>query len=158
MEERLSREEILSQLQIEHDRFAMTLARLTPEQMIEPGAVGFWSVKDVLASLIYWNVFTAQVIDAALRGQPIEHPLFSDHEITARTVEQHQWLDLNAVCAGFEATYNMVHKAVQDLPDEAFIQEVRIEAMWVDAIHMALANNTYGQWSIHEAQIREWLE
>ncbi len=158
MEERLSREEILSRLQSEYDRFTATLARLTPEQMLEPGAVGYWSVKDLLAHLVYWNVYPVEEIEAAVRGEAFEHPEGTGDEINARAVAQYQGFDLNAVCAAFETTYNTVYETVQQLPNEAFEPDNRIEQALDETIHGALANNTYEHWPIHEQQVREWIE
>ena len=40
---------ILSESAREHDALEQLLATLTPEQVVHPGIVGEWSVKDVLA-------------------------------------------------------------------------------------------------------------
>lgn len=158
MEARLPKSEILQRLEVEHKRLAATLARLTPEQMVEPGVVGYWSVKDVLAHLIYWNVYASSEMNAAVDGREFAHPLGTTDEINAQAVMQYSWLDLNTIRAGFETSFNNIREGVQKLPDSAFEPDNPIERALDETIHGALANNTYEHWPIHEQQIRDWIE
>ncbi len=47
--------EILAASRQEHDALEQLLAPLTPGQMMQPGIVGEWSAKDVLAHLTEWE-------------------------------------------------------------------------------------------------------
>ncbi len=158
MDDRPSRSEIIQRIETAHDRLAMTLVPFTPNQMLESGVVSYWSVKDVLAHLITWNVLSVFEIDAAVKGQPYEYPEETRDQINARAVEQHRGFNLMFVCAEFEASYTMLWETVQKLSDEAFQPGGRIEQALGDTINGALAKNTYEHWLIHEAQIRQWIE
>jgi hypothetical protein len=158
MEAQVGREEILRRLQTAHNGFEATLARLTPKQMLEPGVVGRWSVKDVLAHLVFWNAYPLAEIEAALNDESFEHPEGTTDEINERVVAQHRTATLQAVREDYEATYSRLVEMVKHLPDEAFQAGSQMERILEDTIHGVLANNTYEHWPIHAAQIREWIE
>lgn len=44
-------------------RFQAALDGLTDEQILEPGTMGEWSIKDVMAHLAYWDSETVSLID-----------------------------------------------------------------------------------------------
>lgn len=158
MEERLGRDEILRRLEIEHNRLMDTVYRLTLSQLAQPWVVGAWSVKDVLAHLVYWNVFVVQEIEAAVNEEAFEHPQGTTDEINARAVEQYRGFKPDVMVRMCDVTCGMVKTMMQNLPDDAFEPGNRIEQLLDETIHSALANNTYEHWPIHEAQIRAWLD
>ena len=47
--------QLLAESQQEYDALESFLAALTSEQMVQPGALGEWSPKDVLAHLYEWQ-------------------------------------------------------------------------------------------------------
>jgi hypothetical protein len=51
----LDKTTILAQIKTEHHKLEETLARLTLEQMEQPGVNGEWAVKDVLSHLLEWD-------------------------------------------------------------------------------------------------------
>lgn len=157
MEERLSRDEILQRLAIEQRRLLDTLARVKPEQQMQSGVVGLWSIKDVLAHLIFWNAFSLQELQAAVDGKLFAHPEGSGDEINARAVAAYADWSADSVQRAFEQSCHEVLDCVKHLPDAAFEAGSTIEQMLDETVHGALANNTYEHWPIHEAQIREWL-
>lgn len=157
MEERLSRDEILQRLAIEQRRLMDTLARVKPEQLTQPGVVGVWSVKEVLAHLIFWNAFSLQELQAAVDDKLFAHPEGTGDEINARAVAAYADWSAEAVQRAFEQSCHEVLDCVKHLPDAAFEVDSSIEQKLDETVHGALANNTYEHWPIHEAQIRAWL-
>jgi len=158
MEERLSRDEILRRLDLEHQRLMDTFDRLKPEQWLAAGAVGRWTAKDVLAHLVYWNRFPVEELQAALNGSSVAHPEGTGDEINARAVESFRDWTSEAVRSAFEHSYAELVDYVKTLPDKAFEADSLFEQALGDTIHGALANNTYEHWPVHEAQIHEWIE
>jgi uncharacterized damage-inducible protein DinB len=105
MEARLSKSEILRLLNIENSRLQATLARLTPEQMLEPNIVGVWSVKDVIAHMIHWNLLPLRELAFALNGASPD-TTDAEHDtdtVNARTVAAYADRPLDEVRADFEA-------------------------------------------------------
>ncbi len=157
MEERLSRAEILQRLAIEQRRLLDTLSHVKPEQHAQSGVVGIWSVKEMLAHLIFWNAFALQELQAAVAGKTVPHPEGTGDEINARAVAAYADWSADAVQQAFEQSCTEVLDTVKHLPDSAFEADSSIEQMLNETVHGALANNTYEHWPIHEAQIRAWL-
>ena len=158
MEERLSRDEILQRLALQHQRLIESFARLTPEQWLASNAVGTWSAKDVLAHLVYWNRFATDELQAAVTGTSFAHPSGTTDEINAQAVVSFQGWTSEAIRSAFEHSYAELLDCVKSLPQSAFEADSPIEQTLDDTIHGALANNTYEHWPIHEAQIRAWIE
>lgn len=119
MEERVGRDEILRRLETERNWLLDTVSGLTPSQLAQPWVVGAWSVKDVLAHLVYWNVFVVQEIEAAVNGAVFKHPSGTTDEINAWAVDRYGGLKPDVVLVGFRASYNQVVEAVQILPGDA---------------------------------------
>jgi hypothetical protein len=56
-----NKEELLIDIHKEWAKLENFLASLTPEQMTQPGAIGDWSPKDVLAHLAGWQQMCIQM-------------------------------------------------------------------------------------------------
>lgn len=158
MEDRLERREILQRLRAEHRRLSAALEQLTPAQVMQPDVVGYWSVKDVVSHLVFWNQFAVAEVNAAGSGKAHPHPPGTGDEINAQAVAEHDGRDWGEVHSQFEQSCEQVITLVETLPDEAFEPDNRIEQILEETIHGALANNTYEHWPMHEAQIRMWME
>ena len=157
MEDRLPRDVILQQLAIEHRRIIDTLGRVQPEHLDVPGVVDIWSVKDVLAHLVFWNHFALEEMQAAVEGEVFAHPEGTGDEINARAVAAYADWSSAAVLKAFEESAHAILDCVKHLPEAAFEAGSRIEQALGETVHGALANNTYEHWPIHEAQIRAWM-
>jgi hypothetical protein len=158
MDDRLTREEILSQLQTEYERLQGTLGRMTKVHMTEAGVVGYWSIKDVLAHLIYWNRLPIRELLAALNGETMEYEEGSVDEINARAVAAYREHSLEETRAEFDQSFQEVVGAISGLPDSAFQPNNPLEEAMGDHIAGVFGSNTYEHYPIHERQIRDWIE
>ena len=61
--------DLLSDIQKERDALEQFLATLSPEQMIQWGAIGDWSPKDVLAHLAEWHQLCLDWYNAGLHNE-----------------------------------------------------------------------------------------
>lgn len=69
-----SKAAIVARLQEERARLEETVGSINPVALAEPGVVGEWSVKDVLAHLADWEEHMPIWLDAARRGEPVDGP------------------------------------------------------------------------------------
>lgn len=155
--ERLDKAEILNRLHAEYEWLQTTLAKLTPEQMLEAGVVGYWSVKDVIAHLVFWNRYPVTELEHALAGKPFafDHSALDEHN--ARAVAAYANRSLEETLADFEATFQQVVQAIEALPDAAFEPDSELERRLDDTIAGAFGNNTWEQYHEHGEQIRAWI-
>lgn len=158
MEDRLSKQQVLQRLHTEHDRLQATLAQLTPDRLTQPGAVGVWSVKDVLAHLVYWNRFPVNEVEAALQGNPMIYPDFSSgDEENAAAVAVYTDRSWDEVRTDFETTYHAIIQTIEGLDESQFTADSPLEMALGETIHGTFNNNTYDHYALHEAQIRIWM-
>ena len=118
-----TQDQLLSASQQEHTALEELLATLTPEQMTQPGVLGEWSVKDVLAHLIEWEQMVLGWYKAGRRGQAPQIPAegFNWGQLPAlnqRIYEKHRGRPLGDVLKQFKASYRSVLKAVQGMSEE----------------------------------------
>ncbi len=70
-------EEILSRIDASWESFLPSIDGLTEEQASQPGVVGYYSVKDILAHLAWWEDQTRQVVESG-RDEPIDVEALND--------------------------------------------------------------------------------
>ena len=68
MEQPTTKEQLLALIHAERTKLDKKMDGLSPEEMCFPGAMGDWSVKDILAHLVDWEQRLAGWYEAGLRG------------------------------------------------------------------------------------------
>src|SRR5436853_6496204 len=68
MAERMNVVELSGLIRETSTRMELLLAQLSVAEINQPGAVGVWSVKDVLAHIAFWERYAANIIRDAMRG------------------------------------------------------------------------------------------
>ena len=63
-----TKHQLLEAIELERSALEEFLAGLSPEQMTQPGLVGEWSAKDVLAHLIEWEQMVLNWYSAGVKG------------------------------------------------------------------------------------------
>ena len=134
---------ILAKLAAERKRLEQNLSRLTPQQMQEPGVIGEWSVKDVLAHLADWEAHLPMWVEAARRGEPVaeievglkwgEYDAFN-----VRIYERHRDQTLEEVLTYFHKTHQEFVALIEAMPEAEL-----------------LTHGLYG--FIHKSTIYNWL-
>jgi hypothetical protein len=118
-----SKQELLAAIEKELGALETTLETLTPEQMIGPGIVGKWSVKDVLAHLIEWEQMCLGWYSAGLHGEnpPLPAPGFKWNQtpqLNQKIYEQHRHQPLDDVLKQFHTSHDEILAVIQELPNE----------------------------------------
>lgn len=118
-----SKDQLLLQTREENAALIAFLETLTPEQMIESGAVGDWSVKDVLAHLTVWVQMFLRWYAAGKRG---EQPITPSEDynwqhlpaLNQQIYEQHRNQPLDEVWADFHDSHQAVMSAIAAMSNE----------------------------------------
>jgi len=158
MAEQLSKAEIVEALNREHDRLLKTVFRLTLDQMTQSGVAGEWSVKDVLAHLIFWNNFVVGELQAALVGKTWEFDNSDTDTANEQAVARYRDQSFMEVILCYSESVSEVVRMVWSLPDRAFEPGSSVERTLGDTVAGALNNNTYDHYALHREQIEMWLE
>jgi uncharacterized protein (TIGR03083 family) len=152
---RLDKSEILERLTGERRRLYDVLAQLMPEQRSQPKTIGDWSVKDVIAHMIYWNRLPVRELECALSGSDVKQVRDprGHNEINADHVARYQESGFDVVMSDFERTHRELIAAVEALPSHAFEPNGEVERLLGDTVEDALNSVTYDHWALHRAQI-----
>jgi len=118
-----TKSQLLAEIQKERDAPEEFLSTLSPEQMTQPGMLGEWSVKDVLAHLFEWEQMVLNWHAAGLRGQgpPIPADGFNWGQLpqlNQRIYEKHRDRALQDILKQFKATHRKMQKTLEGLSEK----------------------------------------
>jgi nicotinamidase-related amidase len=81
-----NKQQLLDEAQKKYEALGRQFASFTPEEMVRPGVIGTWSIKDILAHLLEWQRMLMDWYEAELRG-----------ETPAVPAEGYNWSQLSAL-------------------------------------------------------------
>jgi len=115
--------QLLAESQAEYDALEKLLAPLTPDQMTQPGTMGEWSVKDVLAHLYEWQQMFFGWYQAGLRGETPALPGrgYKWNQLPALNQEIYETYcaaPLDEILAKFRASHQQTIDLLHSLPEE----------------------------------------
>jgi len=117
-----TKQELLDAAQKEYIALEKYLATYTPEEMNAPGALGDWSVKDVLAHLFEWQNLLFGWYNIGLRGEtpdvPAEGYKWSDMPLLNQHIQQkYSDASLEDVIQEFRASHARTMEFISSLSD-----------------------------------------
>jgi hypothetical protein len=115
--------QLLTECQKEYDALEKLIEPLSVEQMTQPGAMGKWSVKDVLAHLYEWQQMFFGWYEAGLRGEVPATPGrgYKWNQLPALNHEIYriyQPIPLEDIFEKFRAAHKQMMQLTQDLSEE----------------------------------------
>jgi uncharacterized damage-inducible protein DinB len=124
-----SKHKLLDDLEAARVELLLTIEGLSEQEMVRPGVVGEWSVKDTLAHIAAWDKEIRTVVHAFVTQ---ENPVFG-YKISgkqgfakwnAREVEKRRDLSAVQILAEMEGARRELVKLVEGLPEEQLSREV----------------------------------
>jgi hypothetical protein len=159
-----SKGQVLAAIDRERDAWETLLAEVGEARMFEPGAMGDWTFKDLVAHITGWRSRALQRLEAAARGQPEPAPpwpgnLATDDVINDWIYERNRDRFLGEVVDESRESYARLAEIIQMLPDEALTDSNRFPWMEGEALGPAIASGSFFSHlhEEHEPEIREWL-
>lgn len=157
-----TKKRILQMLNTERKRLEQNLATLTPKEMLLPGVVGEWSVKDILAHLADWEAHMPVWMDAARRSDPVaeiesglnwkQFDEFNQHIYT-----RHRDQPLIEILAYFRSTHEEFMQMVEDMPEVEMLERGRYPFIGKGAVYDWLsAYAAHDRWA--KTHIRKWIK
>lgn len=123
-----TKQALLEETKTERAALEKLLATLTPHQMTQPGVMGEWSVKDVLAHLIEWEQMFLGWYAAGMRGEKPPTPAEGYNwgqlpALNKAIYKKHRERSLEDVFQQFQASYQQTLALVESLPgDDLFVR------------------------------------
>ena len=146
----MSKEQILIRLEQEWKAFLDSLVGLTDNILMESGAVGHWSIRDVMAHIATWEEEALKVLPLILEGEPI--PRYTKYggidAFNAQEQERKRHLPLELVKDELIATHKHLIQFLTEMPDNMFLSKSRFTKR--------LRLDTYNQYREHTHQINKW--
>jgi hypothetical protein len=139
-------------------RMERLLAQMSVEQINHPGAVGVWSVKDVLAHIAFWERYTVKMLQAAARGETPE--LSADDQTernNASVVAQYYQRPLSAVIADWQQAREDLLEQLAGLSEADLNDPDRFPWSNGRTLLDRIASSSYEHEQEHVEQIRTWL-
>lgn len=156
----------LATLQQGREQWEALLVRVPAARMQEPGAAGIWSVKDVIAHIGVYEHWTADQVEAVLRGEQEAPPdPRATPEIEAMTMDERndyfyrlaRSRSLADVVADEAQDYQRLLAALQALPAADYASA---NYSWTGGqmIGDALVGNTFGHFEEHTPWLEAFLQ
>ncbi|MDI3341000.1 MAG: DinB family protein [Sphaerobacter sp.] len=127
------------------------IAGLTDEELLEPGVMGDWSVKDILAHITAWEEEALRHLPVILEGgrPPRYATVYGGIDaFNAQMAPQKRALSLDDVRRQFVATHQRLLTCLERVPPEALVGDTRFRRR--------LRLDTYGHYPLHARAIRAW--
>jgi hypothetical protein len=163
MTKQKSKAELSRDIQVERRQLEKTIAGLAKEDMLQPGVVEEWSVKDVLAHLVAWEQLYLSWYACGLEGKI---PDFRPAEINKKSMDalnlqiytQYRETPMEDVLSNFGKSYQQIQTVVSTVTDEELFTPGRYP--WTGRWTLAdfLAANTCNHYYWAKSKIRAWLK
>lgn len=153
--------EVLADLRAARERLLSAIAGLGEDDMLRVGAVGIWSVKDVLAHLVSWE---AELVTALTRlpqnaGRPPQIVEIEDiDEWNAEQYGSNAPRALAAVLEDFHGVHKHLLEAIAALDNRTLDDNRRFPWMEGEPLSYLILENAVWHEEEHAADIRAWRE
>ena len=143
-------ERLLRSIDTAWTAFKESYAGLPDARLLEPGVVGDWSVKDVLAHVTTWEDEALKYLPVIVGGgRPPRYVTYGGIDaFNAHMTERKRGLSLADVRRQLEKTHRRLVDFIQGAPDDQFTREPRFRRR--------LRLDTYSHYPQHAEAIREW--
>jgi len=160
----ISKAQAIDKLEAERRRLEQNLAKLNQEDMLQPGVVGEWSVKDVLAHLADWEQRFLDWYVADQRGE-VPHPPAPGltwkrqdlDTLNQQIFEKHHDRPLPEILAEFRDTHERLIATVQVMSEEEIATPGRFAWIGKAALFSWLTGYAnHDLWA--KTKVREWIK
>ncbi|MCX6084793.1 MAG: isochorismatase family protein [Caldiserica bacterium] len=140
-----NRQELLDEAQKEYEALKKKVAEFTPEEMVRPGVIGVWSIKDILAHLLEWQRMFMGWYEAGLRGEKPAVPArgYNWSQLPALNQDIYEWCRdaaLDDVRSQLEASHRHMLEVAGSLSEEELFTARRHK--WTGTSNMAAYVNS----------------
>lgn len=147
----MDRPQLLKRLDQAWQALEASYASLSDSELMEPGAAGAWSVRDVIAHVTWWEEEALAHLPTILAGG--RPPRYSTRyggidAFNAQMMEKRKDLTLAEVLRQRDATHRRLLEFVRSVPESEYARETRFRRR--------LRLDTYGHYRKHAEAIQKW--
>ena len=153
----MTKDEMLTALRDSRARLEAALQGLSEAQMMDPGVMGDWSVKDLLAHMTAWEAEAVRILARARAGQSTQPAATSEAEmnaLNAKLYKENKNRPLENVLADFHGVHKQLLRQVEALSDADLNRPIA----WLGNQNLAsiVEGDGYGHEAEHLAHILAW--
>jgi hypothetical protein len=147
----MNKQQLLANLENSWQQFNASFNGLTEAQMAVKGAVGEWSVKDIVAHITIWEKEALKNLPVILQGK--RTPRYKDlyggiNAFNSKMAQLHRDQSLSVVLKESESTHRHLIAYINNSSEELFTYETRFRRR--------LRLDTYSHYPVHAKAILEW--
>jgi hypothetical protein len=159
----MSKINLLEKIRTGHERFNALLAELSDAQLIKPGVIGIWSVKDIVAHIVIHEQRMLQWMTERMQGrnpiafQPFDMPEKELNELNENIYQENcnrDWMD---VFQDWEKTHSQTLRLIEAANEEDLMSAQRFRLLGGEPLWVAVAVNTFEHCEEHGRDIRAWV-
>lgn len=153
--------DVVEELRAARSALLQAIDGLTEDQMLCVGAVGFWSVKDVLAHLVSWEAELVTVLSQLEQHQQQVPRIVEIDDIDEWNAEQYHVnasRALDGVLQDFHSVHRRLLQTVESLSDRILDDNRRFPWMEGEPLSYLIAENAIWHEEEHAEDIRAWRE
>jgi hypothetical protein len=163
MEESMTKDKLIQDIRSERTRLENTLEKVPEQQMVTPGVMDEWTVKDFLAHITVWEQRMSAWLEQTLRGEVPEMlpsgMTWDDlDQWNEETYQKHQDRVLDDVLTEFESSYTQAMRTVGKVSEDDLIDPERYPWREGRPLWVMVAANTSWHYKEHEETIAAWLK
>jgi len=157
MSEWMAKSDFMEQFLRDRAEWEKILSGLTPQKMVEPDAVGWWSVKDLIAHITWFEREMLGLLRTrALAGSELWN--LPTDERNRVVFEQNRDRPIDEVLAESRQVYRDMFAELDKLTDEDFNRADHFVNFFPGlAPWEILRDNTYKHYNEHALDLRKWL-
>ena len=122
-----SKLELLELTYSEHEKLVQKIGGMAPKELVYPGSMGEWSVKDILQHLVDWEQRWIGWYEAGKRGENVitPEPGYNWRQMGILNEKyrlMHKDKPLDVVMADFSASFEQILKIIEKIPEEEMLR------------------------------------
>jgi hypothetical protein len=153
--------DLLSVIRSERNNLEHLIRQLSDSQKVEPGVVGNWSIKDIMAHIAAWEKLAIDRINATLTGESLKFPVIEGDDfvdnINHQVYEKNKDLPLEVVQDDFNRSFNDFLHQIQSLDDETLTQKLPFDWAGNLTVQVLISANTHWHYVEHADSIANWI-
>jgi hypothetical protein len=157
----MTKEELLQAMESSRADLLKAIDGLNPTVMQEPGVVGQWSVRDVLAHITRWEAELVRMLFQLKQGRTPDYPTLSEPDIdkiNARFHKENLERPLDQVLADFHSVRKQTLRRLSEYTEQELSEPGRYPALKGHPLIEYIAGDTYEHDAEHALQIQEWRD
>jgi hypothetical protein len=155
----MNKDEILDVLEDEREKFLDSIEGLSTQELLEPGVVGNWSVKDIMAHITLWEAELVKLLWQAAQGQKPTTIHFAGINVDERNeawYEEQKDRPIEQIIADFSAVRKQTSRRVEAFTDKDLNDQSRFSWQKGYALWKWIAEDSFSHEAEHTAQILDW--